>query len=208
MEITAQSLLRALLEHLQLTAVAMALATAVGVPLGVHIARERFLARPVLAVVSVIQTIPSLALLGFLIPLFGSIGAKPAIVALFLYALLPVVQNTYTGISQVDPAALEAARGVGMRERQILLRVTLPQALPVIMAGIRLATVLSVAVATLAALIGAGGLGTFIFQGIQTVDNRIVLAGAVPTAALALTLDGLLGLLERWLTPAGLRRRP
>ena len=147
---------------------------------------------------------PFVALLGFLIPLFG-IGMKPAIVALFLYSLLPIVRNTYTGITQVDAAAVEAARGMGMRDRQILLRVTIPQALPVLMAGIRTATVLCVGVATLAALIGAGGLGTFIFRGISMLNTPMVLAGAIPAGVLALALDGLLALALRWLTPPGLR---
>jgi osmoprotectant transport system permease protein len=153
------------------------------------------------------QTIPSVALLGFLIPLFG-IGTKPAIVALFLYSLLPIVRNTYTGIEQVDPAAIEAARGMGMRDRQILFRVTIPQALPVVMAGLRTATVSCVGIATLAALIGAGGLGTFIFRGISMLNTPMVLAGAIPAAVLALTLDGLLALVARWITPVGLRRDP
>jgi osmoprotectant transport system permease protein len=205
--ITTGVVLTALLEHLELTAMALLLAAIVGIPLGVHLARARFLAGPVLAFVSAIQTIPSVALLGFLIPFFG-IGMKPAIVALFLYSLLPIVRNTYTGIDQVDAAAIEAARGMGMRDRQILFRVTIPQALPILMAGIRTATVLCVGVATLAALIGAGGLGSFIFRGISMLNTRMVLAGAIPAGALALVLDGLLALVARWITPAGLRREP
>lgn len=199
-------LLHALAEHLQLTAVAVAMAALIGIPVGIHIARERFLSGPVLAVVSAIQTIPSVALLGFLIPVLG-IGAKPAILALFLYALLPIVRNTFIGIDQVDAAAVEAARGMGMRDHQILTRVTIPQSLPVLMAGVRTSAVLSVGVATLAALIGAGGLGTFIFRGIAMVNTRMVLTGAVPAAVLALALDGLLAVLERWITPKGLRVR-
>lgn len=197
---------RALLEHLGLTGVAVLMAVLVGVPLGVHLARERFLSGPVLGLVSAVQTIPSVALLGFLIPLLG-IGAKPALVALFLYALLPIVRNTFTALDGVDPAAVEAARGMGMRELQILARVTLPQSLPTIMAGVRTSAVLSVGVATLAALIGAGGLGTFIFRGIAMVNTRMVLTGALPAAALALALDAALALLGRWLTPRGLRGR-
>jgi osmoprotectant transport system permease protein len=207
MGVTTSAVLMALLEHLELTAIALVLAAMLGIPLGIHLARARFLAAPVLAVVSAIQTIPSVALLGFLIPFFG-IGMKPAIVALFLYSLLPIVRNTYTGIEQVDAAAIEAARGMGMRDREILFRVTIPQALPVLMAGIRTATVLCVAVATLAALIGAGGLGSFIFRGISMLNTKMVLAGAVPAGVLALALDGLLALLERRLTPAGLRKEP
>jgi osmoprotectant transport system permease protein len=204
MGITPLVVMSALVEHLQLTFIALLLATLIGVPLGIHLARNRFLAAPVLAVVSTIQTIPSVALLGFLIPLLG-IGMKPAIVALFLYSLLPIVRNTFTGIDRVDPASIEAARGMGMRDRQILVRVMLPQALPVLMAGIRTATVLCVGITTLAALIGAGGLGTFIFRGIAMLNTRMVLAGAVPAGALALSLDGLLALVEKWITPPGLR---
>jgi osmoprotectant transport system permease protein len=207
MGVSTANVLRALLEHVELTALALFLASVLGIPLGIHLARARFLAGPVLAVVSAIQTIPSVALLGFLIPVFG-IGTKPAVVALFLYSLLPIVRNTYTGIDQVDAAAIEAARGMGMRDRQILFRVTIPQALPVLMAGIRTATVLCVGVATLAALIGAGGLGTFIFRGISMLNTKMVLAGAIPAGVLALTLDGLLALVERWITPPGLRRAP
>lgn len=197
--------LGALLVHLELTALSLLLAAILGIPLGIHLARARFLAGPVLAVVSAIQTIPSVALLGFLIPFFG-IGTKPAVVALFLYSLLPIVRNTYTGIEQVDAAAIEAARGMGMRDGQILLRVTIPQALPVLMAGIRTATVLCVGVATLAALIGAGGLGSFIFRGISMLNTKMVLAGAIPAGVLALSLDGALALVERWITPPGLRK--
>jgi osmoprotectant transport system permease protein len=205
MGISKEVILAALVQHLGLTAIALFLAVLIGVPLGIHLAREKFLARPVLALIGVIQTIPSVALVGFLIPLFG-IGMKPAVIALFLYSLLPIVLNTYTGIDQVDPAAVEAARGMGMRDRQILFRVMMPQSLPVLMAGIRTATVLCVGVATLAAVIGAGGLGTFIFAGVDTLNNRMVLAGAVPAALLALVLDGFLALVERWITPPGLRK--
>ncbi len=198
-------ILAELVRHLQLTGIALALATVSGIPLGILIARERWLAAPVLAVVSVIYTIPSVALLGFMIPLLG-IGPKVAIVALFLYALLPIVRNTYTGIGQGDPAAREAARGMGMSERQILLRVILPQALPVLMTGVRTSAVLSVSVATLAALVGAGGLGKFVFEGIDMTNTRMILSGAIPIAALALLVDAALGRLERWITPRGLRR--
>lgn len=191
-------------EHLELTAIAVGIAVVIGVPLGVYLLRQRFLAGPVLAVVGMIQTVPSLALLGLLIPLMG-IGDKPALVALFLYALLPIVRNTYAGLGGIDPAMVDAARGMGMRPRQILLRIALPQALPVVMGGIRTSTVINVGVATLAALVGAGGLGKFIFRGIAMVDMRTVLMGAVPAALLALALDGLLALLEWRLVPPGLR---
>ncbi len=205
MGVTTDSLLRALAEHLELTAISLVIAIAIGVPLGIHIARARFLAGPVLALISTIQTIPSIAFLGFLIPFLG-IGIKPAVVVLFLYSLLPIVRNTYTGIVGVDAAATEAARGMGMRERQILLRVTIPQALPVLMAGVRTATVLCVGVTTVAALIGAGGLGSFIFRGIAMLNTKMILAGAVPAGALALVLDLTLAGVERWITPPGLRK--
>jgi osmoprotectant transport system permease protein len=205
MGITPSILLRAVAEHLELTAIALLLATLLGVPLGIHISRARFLAGPVLAVVSTIQTIPSLALLGFLIPFLG-IGMKPAIVMLFLYSLLPIVQNTYTGIVGVDAAAIEAARGIGMRDHQILFRVTIPQALPVLMAGVRTATVLCVGITTIAAFVGAGGLGSFIVRGIAMLNTRMILAGAIPAGLLALALNMLLVGIERWITPAGLRK--
>jgi osmoprotectant transport system permease protein len=195
-------ILSELARHLELTAIALSLATIIGIPLGVILSRERWLSGPVLAVVSAVYTIPSVALLGFMIPLFG-IGPRPAIVAIFVYALLPIVRNTFTGISQIDPAAVEAARGMGMTDNQVLRRVTIPLALPFLLAGVRTSTVLSVAVATLAALVGARGLGTFVFQGIDMTNTRMILSGAVPIAALALALDWLLSLVEQWVAPAG-----
>ena len=198
------ALLSATVEHIELTALAVALAVVIGVPLGAYLTRERFLAGPVLAVISLIQTVPSVALLGLLIPLLG-IGEKPALLALFLYALLPIVRNTYTGLDSVDPAAIEAARGMGLREGQIVRQIALPQAMPVVFGGIRTATVISVGVATLAALIGAGGLGKFIFRGIAMVDMKTVLLGAIPAALLALVLDLGLAALEKRLVPLGLR---
>ncbi|HEY3236411.1 MAG TPA: ABC transporter permease [Polyangiaceae bacterium] len=197
-------LLHATAEHIELTAIAVGIAVVIGVPLGAYLNRERFLAGPVLALVGVIQTVPSLALLGLLIPLLG-IGEKPALLALFLYALLPIVRNTHDGLGSIDPSALEAARGMGMRPSQVLLRIALPLALPVVMGGIRTSTVINVGVATLAALIGAGGLGQFIFRGIAMVDMPTVLMGAIPSALLALVLDGLLAWAERRMIPAGLR---
>ena len=190
-------------EHIVLVAASTLAAILVGVPLGVLVARKGTLARPVLGAASVLQTIPSLALFGFLIPLpyLGGIGARTAIAALVVYALLPIVRGTYTGIKQVPAATVEAGTGLGMTSRQVLWWVELPLALPVIMAGIRVATVVSVGVATIAAAIGAGGLGTFIFRGVAMVDNRLILAGALPAAALALLADWLLGALERALAP-------
>lgn len=191
-------------EHLNLTLLAVILAIIVGVPLGILLTRHRFLASPVLSLAGVIQTVPSLALLGFLIPLMG-IGAKPAILALFLYALLPIVRNSYVGIDNVDPPIIEAGRGMGLTDLQILFRVELPLALPVIMAGIRTSTIINVGMATLCALIGAGGLGQMIFRGISMVNSSMILAGAVPAAILALALDFLLGLAEKLLSPRGLK---
>jgi osmoprotectant transport system substrate-binding protein/osmoprotectant transport system permease protein len=186
-------------QHLRLVLIATALAVSIGVPLGIVMTRRPRLARPLLGLANVAQTIPSLALFGFLIPVpfIGGIGARTAVVALVLYALLPIMRNTYTGILQVDPAVVEAATGMGMTARERLRLVELPLALPVILAGIRVATVVSVGTATIAAAIGAGGLGTYVFRGIATVDTRLILAGAVPSAVLALLADALLGRVER-----------
>ena len=186
-------------QHLWLVLVSTAVSVAVGLPLGIALARRPRLARPVLGAASVVQTIPSLALFGFLIPLplVGGIGARTAIVALVVYALLPILRNTHAGITSVDPAIVEAAVGLGMTPRQRLRSVELPLALPVVLAGVRIAAVVSIGLATIAAAIGAGGLGVLIYRGIATVDDRLILAGAVPAALLALLVDGLLGLLER-----------
>lgn len=183
-------------EHLGLTFIALLIAVAIGIPLAIACTRKRRIAGPVLSTVGVIQTIPSIALLGFMIPLLG-IGALPAIVALFLYALLPIVRNTYAGINEVEPAVVEAALGMGMTDRQILTKVELPLAMPVIFAGIRTATVINVGVATLCALIGAGGLGEFIFRGIALNNSIMILAGALPAALLAIVFDNILGLMEK-----------
>lgn len=186
-------------EHLVLVIVSMLIAIAIGVPLGlllVSLPRTRAAA---LAVASVFQTIPSLALFGFLIPLpfLGGIGASTAIVALVLYALLPILRNTCVGLASIDPAILENAEAMGMTGRQILFRVRLPLATSFILAGVRTATVITIGVATIAAAIGAGGLGTFIFRGVAMVSDAVILAGAIPAAGLALLADFLLGLLER-----------
>ena len=179
-----------------LVGVSTLLAAAAGIPLGIFLTRRPRLARPVLGIAGVVQTIPSLALFGFLLPLplIGGIGARTAIVALLVYAMLPVLRNTYAGILSVDPAISEAATGLGMTARQRLWWVELPLALPVVLAGVRIATVVSIGLATIAAAIGAGGLGVLIYRGIAIVDNRQILAGAVPAALLALAADGLLGL--------------
>ncbi len=195
--------------HVFLVAVSTLVAASVGIPLGVAVARRPRWRRWVLGFANVVQTIPSLALFGFLIPLpfLGGIGARTALVALVLYGLLPIVQNTYTGISGVDRAIREAAEALGLTESQILWKVELPLALGVIFAGLRVATVTSVGVATIAAAIGARGLGEFIFRGVSMVDNRLILAGAIPAALLALVADFLLGLAQWRLTPEGLRKR-
>jgi osmoprotectant transport system permease protein len=179
-----------------LVAVSTALALAGGVPLGILVSRRPAWRKPVLGLANVAQTVPSLALFGLLIPLAG-IGAWTAIIALVLYALLPIVRNTYAGITSVDPAIREAGRGMGMSDGELLRLVELPLAAGVILAGVRVAVVVSVGVATIAAAIGAGGLGVYIFRGVATVDNTLILAGAVPAALLALLADGMLGLAER-----------
>jgi osmoprotectant transport system permease protein len=186
------------LEHLWLTGAAMLFAAAIAIPLGILLARRRGLARPVLALVNTLQTIPSLAMFGFLLPLpfIGERAARIAIVALVAYALLPILRNTYAGISGVDATVMDVAEAVGMTSWQRLWKVELPLAMPVLLAGLRTATVTCVGIATIAAAVGAGGLGEFIFRGVASVDNRLVLAGAVPAALLALAADGLLGLLE------------
>jgi osmoprotectant transport system permease protein len=191
-------------QHLALVLAATLAAAASGVPLGILMTRRERLAAPLLGLANVIQTVPSLALFGFLIPLplLGGIGARSALIALVLYALLPILRNTYTGLRQVDAAVLEAATGLGMSDGERLRLVELPLALPVILAGVRTAAVLSVGTATIAAAIGAGGLGTYIFRGLATVDARLTLLGAIPAAALALLADGLLALLERGRRPA------
>jgi osmoprotectant transport system permease protein len=190
-------------QHVVLVLLSTAIAVALGVPFGILMTRRRALARPLLALAGVLQTIPSLALFGFLVPLpvIGGIGARIAVIALVLYALLPILRNTYTGILQVDPAVVEAATGLGMTDSQRLRLVELPLALPVILAGVRIAAVVSVGTATIAAAVGAGGLGTYVFRGLATLDTRLILAGAVPAALLALTFDGLLSLVERSARP-------
>lgn len=191
------------LEHLLLVGLSTGVAMIVGVPLGILLTRRPRLAPPILGLANIFQTIPSLALFGFLIPipLIGGVGARTAIVALVLYALLPIIRNTHAGILGIDPAIREAGRGMGMSDRQLLLMVELPLAFGVILAGIRVAAVIGVGVATIAAAIGAGGLGVYIFRGVAMVNNTLILAGAVPAAIIALTTDFLLGRLERHFVP-------
>jgi len=189
-------LLLLLRQHVGLVAVSTVVAVLLGFPLGVLVARHAAWRKPVLGLANAVQTVPSLALFGLLIPVFG-IGAWTAITALVFYALLPIVRNTYAGIAGVDPAIREAGRGMGMSDAELLRIVELPLAAGVILAGVRIAVVVSVGVATIAAAIGAGGLGVYIFRGVATVDDTLILAGAVPAALLALLADGLLGLVER-----------
>lgn len=194
-----QQVLDLTLEHITLAGVSTLLAALVGVPLGIVITRVPQLSKPVLGSANVIQTIPSLALFGFLLPApwIGERGGRLAILALALYALLPLIRNTYAGIRSVDPAVVEAGRAMGLTDRQLLFQVELPLASGVIVAGVRIAAVVSIGLATIAAAIGAGGLGEFIFRGLAMVNNQVILAGAVPAAILALATDMLLGWLER-----------
>lgn len=189
-------------QHLFLVFTAIAIAILIGIPLGILITRRPALSKPVLGFANAIQTMPSLAIFGFLIPVpfIGGIGARTAIVALILYSLLPIIRNTYLGIMGVDPAIREAGIGMGMTDRQLLLQVEIPLALGVILGGVRLASVIGVGLATIAAAIGAGGLGEFIFRGVAIVDSQLILAGAIPAAIMALTADFAIGLVERRLT--------
>ncbi|RMH17536.1 MAG: ABC transporter permease subunit, partial [Gemmatimonadetes bacterium] len=190
------------LRHLLLVGLSLAAAILFAVPLGLILERARLGAESVIRLIGLLQTIPSIALLAFMIPLLG-IGVTPALVALFLYSLFPIVRNTYTGLRDADPAAVDSARSLGMTEGQILRYVRLPLATPVIMAGIRTAGVITVGTATLAAFIGAGGLGDPIVSGLALSDVPMILSGAVPAALLALLVDGLLALLEWVVTPRG-----
>src|ERR1700758_36976 len=191
------------LEHLWMVAASTLLAVLIGIPLGILVTRLPQLNKPVLGFANIIQTIPSLALFGFLLPApwIGERADRLAILALTLYALLPLIRNTYAGIQGVDRAVVEAGRGMGLTDRQLLFQVELPLALGVIIAGVRVATVISVGLATIAAAIGAGGLGEYIFRGISMVDNEVILAGAIPAAVLALLADFTLGWLEKRLSP-------
>lgn len=190
-------------EHIRLTATALFFALLIGVPTGILIADVKKLNKPVLAVANVLQAIPSMALLGFAIPLLG-IGSLPAVVVVILYSLLPIIKNTYTGLSGIDPDMMEAAKGIGMKRGEILRKVQLPLALPVIMTGVRVSAVTAVGLMTMAAFIGAGGLGYLVFAGIRTVNNYQILAGAIPACILALLVDYLGGAVEFLITPEGM----
>lgn len=192
-----------MLEHIWLAGATMVLAVAIGVPLGILVGRRPWLSKPILGAANIAETIPSLALFGFLLPIpwLGARADRLAITALTLYALLPIIRNTAAGITGVDRAVREAARGMGMTSRQILFQVELPLAVPTLLAGVKVATVLTIGIATIAAAVGAGGLGEFIFRGLAMVNNQLILAGAIPAAALAIAADLLIGMLERRLRP-------
>ncbi len=181
-------ILNLLVEHVKLTVIAVGLAIILGVPLGILISYVKKLNRPVLGFANVVQAIPSMALLGFSIPFLG-IGTLPAVVMVILYSLLPIIKNTFTGIQNINPLTLEAARGIGLTKFQILAKIQIPLALPVIMAGVRISAVTAVGLMTIAAFIGAGGLGFLVFSGIRTVNNNQILAGAIPACLLALLVD-------------------
>lgn len=186
-------------QHLILVGIAITLAILIGVPLGILLTRKPKLSQPILGFANIMQTIPSLALFGFLIPLplIGGIGDRTAIVAITLYSLLPIIQNTYVGISNVDTAVLEAGKAMGMTNQQLLIQVEIPLSLSVMLAGIRVASVIAIGLGTIAAAIGAGGLGVLIFRGLATVNNQLLLAGAIPAAIMALFVDLALGKLEK-----------
>jgi osmoprotectant transport system permease protein len=192
-------------QHLYLSVFAVLIAIILGVPLGILISKEPKLSKPIIGVTNVIQAIPSLALLGFLIPFIG-IGSTPAVVMVFLYSLLPIVKNTYTGLTNIDADIIEAAKGIGLTKSQTMKKVQLPLAFPMIMAGIRISAVTAVGLMTIAAFVGAGGLGYLVFSGVQTVDNNMILAGAIPACILALLIDFIVGRLESSLSYTSKRR--
>lgn len=196
----------ALWQHIYLSVISLIAGCIISIPLGIYLTRNKRLATPVITIVSIIQTIPSLALLGFMIPIVG-IGVTPALIALTLYALLPILRNTYTGILEVSNAYIEAGIGMGMTRSQVLWMVELPLSRTVIMAGVRTSAVLTIGVATLATFIGAGGLGDIIMRGIDMIDSPMILAGAIPAALLAIIFDTLLMALDKALTPRGLREK-
>lgn len=195
--------LKLTLEHIKITVIAVSISTIIGVTIGILITRFKKAATPVIGIAGIIYTIPSLALFGMLIPFIG-IGIKPALIALILYSQLALIRNTFVGIVHIDPAIREAGKGMGMSSWQFLRMVELPVALPVIMAGIRTAAVMNIGTATIAAYIGAGGLGWLIFRGIASVNTEQIVGGALPVTLLAIGVDYLFVLMERVLTPAGL----
>ncbi|GAA0739409.1 glycine betaine ABC transporter substrate-binding protein [Clostridium oceanicum] len=197
-------MLKLTFQHIQLSIIAILIAILIGVPLGILIFKRKNLSKLIIGLANIAQAVPSLALLGFLIPLLG-IGSKPSIVMVVIYALLPILKNTYTALNNINPDTVEAAKGMGMTNNQILKIVQLPLALPIIMAGIRISAVTAVGLMTIAAFIGAGGLGYLVFTGVQTVDNNMILAGAIPACILALLMDFIIGKIENSVTPAGIK---
>ena len=198
-------ILSLLIDHLQLTLVAVLIAVVIGVPLGILITKNKRVASVVIGFANLVQAIPSLAILGFLIPIIG-IGSTPAITMVVLYSMLPLIKNTYTGITNINPDMLEAAKGLGMTNSQTLRLIKIPLAMPVIMTGIRISSVTAVGLMTIAAFVGAGGLGYLVFSGIQTVDNNLILFGAIPAAVLALFIDWITGKIENVTMPNGIKR--
>ncbi|MDO9228671.1 MAG: ABC transporter permease [Syntrophales bacterium] len=197
-------ILKLTIEHIEITLIAVAISTVIGVAIGIFITRHQRAAGAIIGIAGILYTIPSLALFGILIPFIG-IGLKPTLIALILYSQLALIRNTFVGIIHIDPSIREAGKGMGMSNWQFLRMVEIPVALPVIMAGIRTAAVMNIGTATIAAYIGAGGLGWLIFRGIASVNSDQIIAGAVPVILLAVGVDYLFILLERALTPAGLR---
>lgn len=197
-------LMSLLLQHVELTLIAVTFSVLIGVPLGIIITKYKRAAKVTIGFANLIQAVPSLAILGFLIPFVG-IGSTPAIVMVILYSILPILKNTYTALSNINPDTIEAAKGIGMTPKQILLKVKLPLAMPIIMAGVRIASVTAVGLMTIAAFIGAGGLGYLVFTGIQTADNNLILLGAIPAAILALVMDFIVGKIEDIVTPDGIK---
>jgi len=192
------------IQHIQLTVFSILIAVLIAIPLGIIIVRYRKLSGPVIGFANVIQSVPSLALLGFLIPILG-IGSKPAIIMVVMYSLLPIVKNTFTGLTNINPSLVEAADGMGLTNTQVLLKVRFPLAMPIIMSGIRISSVTAVGLMTIAAFIGAGGLGYLVFSGVQTVNNNMILAGAIPACILALFLDFIIGKVENIVVPEGIK---
>lgn len=192
-----------LIEHIQLTTIAVIISAVIGIGLGVLMTKHKVLAKGVMGSVNFVQAIPSLAILGFLIPIMG-IGKKPAIFMAIIYAVLPIIKNTYTGLTNIDPKLIEVASGVGLTQTQVLTRIKIPLAVPVMMAGIRIAAVTSVGLMTIAAFVGGGGLGYMVFSGIQVINPQLILLGAIPIALLALTVDSIVGLIEQGVTPKGI----
>ncbi|MBW9155634.1 ABC transporter permease/substrate-binding protein [Clostridium tagluense] len=195
------------IQHIQLTIFSILLAVVIAIPLGILIVRYRKLAGPIIGFTNIVQSIPSLALLGFLIPVLG-IGSKPAIVMVVMYSLLPIVKSTYTGLTNVNPSLIEAAAGMGLTQTQVLLKVRFPLAMPIIMSGVRISSVTAVGLMTIAAFIGAGGLGFLVYSGVATVSNNMILAGAIPACLLAIFLDFILGRVENIVIPKGIRTTP